>query len=88
MVTRSRAEGAESAVLAVPHLALVMDAERLRLRAVREDVPQFWKLHVAVLLDQAGDVIAADAAAWLALDRQGRGAKVQEGVRVVSHMPE
>jgi hypothetical protein len=40
---------------------------------------------LAILFDQAGDVVTPKPAARLALDRQGRDAKVREGVGVVSH---
>ena len=60
-----------------------MDALRLRLRAIGEHVPEVGKLHVAILLHQLRDVVAAAPAAGLALDRQGRDEEVREGVRVV-----
>ena len=61
-----------------------MDAERLRLRAIREDVPQLRELHVAVPFDQAGDVVPPISAAGFAFDREGWDAEVGEGVGVVS----
>ena len=56
-----------------------------RLRAVGEHVPQLRQLGVAVFLNEPGDVVTASSAAGLALDREGRDAKVREGVGVVSH---
>jgi hypothetical protein len=47
-----------------------MDAERLRLRAIGEHVPQL------------GSFAIAAPAAGLALDREGRDAEVREGVGV------
>jgi hypothetical protein len=77
---------ARPAVFAVNHLALVMDAERSRLRAVRENMPQLRQLGVAVPFHKPGDVITTTPAARRALDRQGRDEKVRERVRVVSHL--
>jgi hypothetical protein len=62
-----------------------MDTERSRLQAVREHVPKLGQLGVAVLLHEAGDVVAAAPAAGLTLDREGRDEEVREGLGVVSH---
>ena len=78
-------KSSKPAILSVPHLALVADAERFRLRAIGEHVPQLRQFHVAVLFHEAGDVVAAAPTAGLALDRQGRDAEIREGVGVVSH---
>ena len=43
------------------------------------------QLGVAGLFHQAGDVVAAAAAARLALDREGRDAEIREGVGVIAH---
>ena len=68
-------ESSKPAILSVPHLALVADAERFRLRAIGEHVPQLRQFHVAVFFHQAGDVVAASPAAGLAFDRQGKTRK-------------
>jgi hypothetical protein len=71
-------KSSKPAILSVPHLALVADAERFRLRAIGEHVPQLRQFHVAVLFYEAGDVVAAAPTAGLALDRQGRDAEIRE----------
>jgi hypothetical protein len=59
------------AIRAIPDLASIMDAVGLRLRAIRQHVPQLRQLHIAVLFHEPGDVVAAASAAVRAFDRQG-----------------
>ena len=59
--------------------------ERPGLRAIGQHVPQVRQFHIAVLLDELGDVVATAPAAGFALDRQGRDAEVRERVGVVSY---
>jgi hypothetical protein len=61
-----------------------VDAERLRLGAICKDMPKLGQFGVAALFHEAGDVVATTPATGLALDREGRDAKVREGVGVVS----
>jgi hypothetical protein len=63
-----------------------MDALRLRLRAIGEHVPEVGKLHVAILLHQLRDVVAAAPAAGLAFDGDGRDAEVGEVEIVAGHV--
>jgi hypothetical protein len=74
----------EPAVRAVPDPASIVDALRLRLRAIGQDVAQVRQLHVAILLHEFLDVVAAARPAGPALDRVRFGAKVGEG-GVVPH---
>ena len=46
---------ARTGVFAIAHAAPVMDALRLRLRAIREHVPQLGKLRIAVPFHELGD---------------------------------
>ena len=62
-----------------------MDAERARLGAIGEDVQKLGQPGVAVFFHEEADGVAAKAAAGFALDREGWGAEVREGGRVVSH---
>ena len=74
----------EAAVFGVSDLAPIVDAVGFRLRAVGEDVPQLGQFHVAVFLDELGNV-APEPAAGLALNRERGRAEVRQCVGVVAH---